>query len=501
MSPYLSTIAAQTFAPREYELPIFIHTKFHNPSDDSSARRRQIRAHTAHYSGYYKARTLRRRPAVRPAACPHRGAERARFRTNNRTDLQLAPNRYRLDADSLSERVRRSGVGRRGRYDCFSVVRDPSTVRGHLAVSADSREQRMFYDVPAGGEVLGLRHVRQYFRGKMRSGSHGGHDVAARKRRMAAYRRQPGPAEYYPQNYVSMLPEAAFKGRVPPMRLPRAAYFPAGSCVPINDRFWRPELSVWRPGPGRYDVTGSMSRRERIAGSGHRHVFGSRVVRFTPSEAQTSLPPSATLSVDRTTNRPPLKSAPQMKNDAAYMQRIRNPMRKAISFPTSAIAAAVDRPLRFNTIERPKKRTRLRNNYKVAFDSGTTRWPLHPNEQGWMHKQTITETTTAMRKRAAGPSSRTGARPMMVTETAAERLQRMPPRFALLRPRPDRSDKMRNTFAAMPPPRILVEDRLAVDETRLQLLNTELDVEPLYTEEVLQLKRDWEARKLLLGFV
>lgn len=287
MPQYLSTIVAQTFAPREYELPIFIHSKFLNPTDDSSARRRQLKAHTAHYRGYYNARTRRRHrptPPAANAACPGRQPTappiKPRFPTSNRTDKQLAPNRYRLDADNLAERVRRSGVGRRGPFDCFSGSRDASTVRGHLALSADILEQRMFYDVPAGGEVLGLRNARQYFRYKIRSGSRGGQDEGARKRWQTAHRRQPGPAQYYPQNYVSVQPAAKYAGCKEPMQLARDAYFPAGSCVPGNDRFWRPELSVFRPAPGRYNVAESHSKRRRIAGSGHTHVFRSRVVRL-----------------------------------------------------------------------------------------------------------------------------------------------------------------------------------------------------------------------------
>lgn len=539
-----ASLAHQVIASRETELPVFISTKFLKCNPDP-AWRRQILRHARRYQHYYKcAPRLRPQPAGQQLDRFRCGSETARHRDRFAEPAHannLSPNRFFPSAHCMANIIHRS-TGRIGPYACFTGPRDDTTLMGKLAPSKFKGCRTAFFNLPS--EMARMQRPNQYFRYKIRALPHRDTDDNDEDGAAAGGRRSqtPGPAHYYPQNYTLHVCERRRWGHAL-RRRPVAAFF-SRSCVPRNDRFWTPHETVFRPGPGHYSPeapvacpcargTAYSAERERLVRllAAH-HLRGGRLppaLAMRPCAAPAMGPCAAPMvrgirgaghrsvfvsRVDRLLARPLKATAAgakrkghavtlQMEHDAKYIRMITNPVRNAISLPTIDFKSRQLAPgrLRFNTMERSLKRSKLRNNKKVAFNSSTPRWPIGKAEQ---HKELDKPAKKLPRSpnipviRSAEQQPRSAGR--MAQSTPAERLQWQPRRYVELRPEVDRSNKMRYVFSALPPARILVEDALGVDVQRLKKVKADVNMEDLYTEEVLDLKRQWEMRKALMGF-
>lgn len=179
-----------------------------------------------------------------------------------------------------------------------------------------------------------------------------------------------------------------------------------------------------------------------IFGHGHTWVFRSAVERLT-------LKPKEKTKIKTTRNI-------QLEHDAKYIKMILNPARNVISYPTIDFITYKVPKLRYNCTERPMKRSKLRNNKKVAFMSGCPRFPINKLQQ------LLAMTTTSPQKCKkieiyAVPKETIHINPINLMEPH-DRLQILPNRYVLAKPLVDKTDKMRNTFEALPPARILIQD-------------------------------------------
>lgn len=560
-----TSLARQAFVSREYELPVFIDNKLLKCNPDRAPRqrlRRDARRYRNYYKCAQRVRPHRQPPDIDAFRCaPANPSDR--FAAAAAGLSQLPPNRYHLTDHCLSNIVGRS-AGRRGPYDLFTGPRDDSTLRGHTAPSKCRGSRTMFYDIPPEMQRLQQpsQYFRYQIReGQRFAPAVAGNpllwphrqspgptayypkvrNIVVREPRDMIFRVSSSSHHIvsgntlpyscpYPQNYT--LHVCQRRPWRPAGRKQCASFF-RSSCVPTNDRF-NATSDRFQPGPGRYSpdavacpcprgtsysaerqrllealaarhtgrVPGQLAMRmcaaplvRNVRGHGHTWVFRSRRQRLLP------LPGADNGHKPTTGQRGSVQL--QLEHDAKYIRMITNPARTEISRLAFDLAALQLKPgrLRFNTLDRPLKRSKLRNNKKVAFNSSTPRWPVNALEQ-----LLATKALPAAKLRrspniphAVETAARRATPSWIARSTAAERLLWQPRRYVDLRPTVDRSNKMRYTFAALPPARILVPDALAVDETRLQKVNTALEVEELYTEEVLELKREWDVRKKLLG--
>lgn len=293
----------------------------------------------------------------------------------------------------------------------------------------------------------------------------------------------------------------------------RSGWFYPASCVPQNERFWLNRTST--PGPGRYSPgapvacpCGSKSTPysaekqhlldqlkhsnpnysgavgvvgvscdspyiRRIAGHGHSYVFRSLVTRLLAKP------------IISKSSSPPKKLIRNMEHDAKYLKMVRDPVRNVISLPTIDFRTQRFRvpTIRFNSIERPMKRTKLRNNKKVAFMSGTVRFPVEKT----MFLPEEKEQTKAMKQSPNQPTIAAAAeKPSSINRLPPlERLQQLPLRYALTKRVLDKSDKMKNVFAKLPVGRVLVPDLDRLEGPSLDRINKPLKIEMFFKDEYL----------------
>lgn len=241
------------------------------------------------------------------------------------------------------------------------------------------------------------------------------------------------------------------------------SFFPR-SCVPENDRFWLNRAFV--PGPGRYSAmpvacpcvrrTNSQKPCDKpyfrlIGGHGHTYVFRSVVRRLLDL-------PSA--SDKKIRSRAAGKQIAHMELDARYRKMITDPVRNAISLPAKDFSKHKPPTLRFCSMERPPKRSKLRNNKKVCFMSGCSRFPVT--------QSIFTKSKTEVKLRKSPNIPVIKNIPHVLSANAAmapvDRLQVLPRRYEIERKILDKSDRMRYTFAALPPPRVLIQGNIGRTE-------------------------------------
>lgn len=222
-----------------------------------------------------------------------------------------------------------------------------------------------------------------------------------------------------------------------------------------------------------------------IPGHGHTFVFRSKVVRLLSGVTK------------RQTRKVGRHNILQMEHEAKYIKMITNPKRKPISYLTFNLDELQLYPgkIRFNSIDRPPKRTKLRNNKRIAFLSCCPRWSVNAIAQ------LMADKLKSKRSAHISPNVKKYA-PLRFTAAklppAAERLRQLPERYRRLMPVVDHSDKMRYTFEPLPPARILVQDKLSIDKDNLQKVNTPIKQESFYKPEVVALHQQYlEKLKLL----
>lgn len=217
-----------------------------------------------------------------------------------------------------------------------------------------------------------------------------------------------------------------------------------------------------------------------IPGNGHTFVFRSNVVRL--------------LTIDSSKRKPRKTSGRhnmlQMEHDAKYLKMIGHPKRQPISRLSFDLDELQMKPakIRFNAVERTSQRNKLRNNKRVAFMSSCPRWSVNA--------MAILLTDKRSRKHAERKSPNVRHyprwRPTVPTHQAtAERLLKLPTRYRELMPKIDNSDKMRYTFEPLPPPRILVQDKMTIDKDALLKVNQPLEPINFYKPEVLELRNEY----------
>lgn len=175
-----------------------------------------------------------------------------------------------------------------------------------------------------------------------------------------------------------------------------------------------------------------------------------------------------------------------MEHDAKYLKMVKDPVRNAISLPTIDFRAMRRTPtIRFNCIERPMKRTKLRNNKKVAFMSGCVRFPVVKNALLTLEKS----------KEAGLPARVSPNIPKIVPKPSLssvnrmapmERLQRLPRRYELTRTALDKNDQMQNVFADLPVGRILLPDMEGLSGMSLDRVNKPFKMEMFYKDSYIR---------------
>lgn len=228
-----------------------------------------------------------------------------------------------------------------------------------------------------------------------------------------------------------------------------------------------------RPVPPKLQMKSCRSPEMRnIRGNGHTFVFRSKVIRL--------------LNIASTKKRMRKAAARhnmlQMEHDAKYIKMITQPERQPVSKLPFNLDELQLKPgkIRFNTIERASKRTKLRNNKRIAFMSGCPRWSVNAMQQ------LVADKLAARRPVHKSPNVHRYPpwHPAPLSQPAGERLLTMPSRYIDLMPVIDNSDKMKYTFEPLPPPRILVQDKLAIDIDSLQKVNEPIQPEMFYKAEV-----------------
>lgn len=314
------------------------------------------------------------------------------------------------------------------------------------------------------------------------------------------FKRQRTPSVFFPNSYVPQnlrffkpSPMVPGPGRYSP-ELPACPCSAGTSFSAERERLLEIILRHHRPVPPRLHMKPCSSPQMRsILGNGHTYVFRSKVIRL--------------LSI-ASAKRKPRKGAArhnmlQMTHDAKYIKMILSPNRLPISQLPFDLDALQLKPgkIRFNTIERTTKRTKLRNNKRIAFLSGCPRWSVNAIAQ------LIADKNAAMRPVHKSPNVHRFApwRPHLPAEPAAVRLRSLPARYRDNMPEVDHSGKMKYTFEPLPPARILVQDKLTIDKKGLQKVNQPIEPHMFYKPEVsalhniyLEQLESWNAAKELL---
>lgn len=244
------------------------------------------------------------------------------------------------------------------------------------------------------------------------------------------------------------------------------SFFPR-SCVPENDRFRFNRPFV--PGPGRYNAL------RVVCPCVHKHswVFRSVVRRLLDL-------PSASDSKKR--SRSDGKQIAHMELDAKYKKMVKDPVRNPISLPVIDFSQRGPPKIRLNSMERPPKRSKLRNNKKVCFLSGR---PRFPESQSIFAKSKI---EVILRKSPNVPVIKNVPRVVSSRNALApvDRLQVLPRRYEIERKIFDKSDRMRNIFSALPPARVLIEANIGRTEgVSLDTFYKPLKAELYYKDEFL----------------
>lgn len=284
-----------------------------------------------------------------------------------------------------------------------------------------------------------------------------------------------------------------------------ATVFHPRSCVPENERFLNYKQSA--PGPGRYNVgliacpckKGSAYSAQKeieqeklswqnpnrphpstpnkcvspamrdISGHGHTWVFRSGAIRLLTKPTRVGKG-KATHHI-------------RVEHDAKYIKMIANPVRNAISYPTIDFTTPKVLTIKFNCIERPMKRSKLRNNKKVAFMSGCPRFPINKLQQIIAMSKTkcfVRKVTPQAVVVAPKEPPRINSINLM---EPIDRLLVLPRRYLLAKPIVDQSDKMRNTFEALPPARILIQDTKYVSRGSVDKIHGQFRVENYFKQE------------------
>lgn len=209
-----------------------------------------------------------------------------------------------------------------------------------------------------------------------------------------------------------------------------------------------------------------------IGGHGHTWVFDSVVRRLLdlPSASDSKHPANG-------------KQIKHMELDELYKKMVKDPIRKPISLPVKKQRAPPT--LRFCSLERPTKRAQLRNNKKVSFMSGCPRFPV---TQSLFSKSKI---EVRLRKSPNVPVIKKERRVLNARNAMEpfDRLQVLPRRYEIERKILDKDDRMRYTFAPIPPPRVLIEGNIGrTNGVSLDTVYKPLKDELYYKDEFLYQK-------------
>lgn len=306
-----------------------------------------------------------------------------------KSETKLPPNRYTIKGMSLSEIINRQ-TGSKGPYSCFTVERKAETIIGHLAPPKFKGSNTQFYNIP---DLNRLNHPRNDFVMKIRESSI----------RPLFFKNpsDPAPNQYNPKNYCM----GAFKSSRKNMEFTKGNYykFYPSTTVPETENIFTKNVSL-QPAPGRYNpdviacpckkgcsydphLIHELEKEQRlrlrrklfkyninteklcysgkirnIKGHGHTSIFNSKTNRLLVKSS---------ISLGKTTKADKHVS---LFHDTKYIQMICNPRRDQISFSLTDEITPQTKSLRFNTIERPKMRCKLRMNRKIAFMASQPRF-------------------------------------------------------------------------------------------------------------------------------
>lgn len=201
-----------------------------------------------------------------------------------------------------------------------------------------------------------------------------------------------------------------------------------------------------------------------IPGHGHTWVFKSTVKRLVSQhQPQTADMKSKDL---------------KLTNDPQYMEMIQHPQRKKLSFPLMEIGFSAGH-LRFNTVERPTKRSKLRSNKRVGFLSGVPRFKdLKQMSKSDFFKHCSPNIPSHIE------STKTPKQRSDELLTPLQRLRKLPERLALLKITLPASDRVQ-TFQPLPKARILVEESERIPDDQLDRVNR-VNVVEFYKNEFLK---------------
>lgn len=303
-------------------------------------------------------------------------------------ETKLAPNRYTVKGMNLSDLINKQ-TGSKGPYSCFTVERKPETIIGHLALPKFKGSNTLFYNLP---DTNRLNHPRNDFIMKIRE--------SPIKPLFYKDPSDPAPNHYNPKNYCM----GAFKSSQKNLKSATQNFykFYPMTTVPETENIFTNNKSL-QPGPGRYnpDIIGCPCKRgclydpdliqelekekrlrlrrklfkyninteklcysgntRNIKGHGHTSIFNSKSKRLV----KTSISMGKITKADKHVS---------LYHDTKYIQMICNPRRDQISFSLTDEITPQIKSLRFNTIERPKMRCKLRMNRKIAFMASQPRF-------------------------------------------------------------------------------------------------------------------------------
>lgn len=269
-------------------------------------------------------------------------------------ETKLAPNRYTVKGMNLSDLINKQ-TGTKGPYSCFTVERKPETIIGHLAAPKFKGSNTLFYDLP---DLNRLNHPRNDFIMKIRESSI--------KPLITKDPLDPAPNHYNPKNYCM----GAFKSSPKNVEITKTNFykFYPMTTVPETENIFTKTKSL-QPGPGRYnpEIIGCPCKRgysckiRNIKGHGHTSIFNSKSKRLVHISNSKKI----ITKVDKHVS---------LYHDTKYIQMICNPRRDQISFFLTDEITPQIKSLRFNTIERPKMRCKLRMNRKIAFMASQPRF-------------------------------------------------------------------------------------------------------------------------------
>lgn len=303
-------------------------------------------------------------------------------------ETKLAPNRYTVKGTNLSELINKQ-TGTKGPYSCFTVKREAETIIGHLALPKFKGSNTLFYNLP---DLNRLNNPRNDFIMKIRE--------SPIKPLFHKNPLDPAPNHYNPKNYCM----GAFKSSQKNLNITKKNFykFYPMTTVPETENIFT-KLKSLQPGPGRYnpDIIGCPCKRgyfydpdlilelekekhlrlrrklfknninteklccsgkiRNIKGHGHTSIFNSKSKRLV----KISNLMGKITKVDKHVS---------LYHDTKYIQMICNPRRDQISFSLTDEITPQIKSLRFNTIERPKMRCKLRMNRKIAFMASQPRF-------------------------------------------------------------------------------------------------------------------------------